>query len=128
MDHALTVRSDGARLANMRRLSLAPLLCATALLYACQARPLPPEKAQYAGHWRGGGVDLVIHPEGRAEYTKTQGKSTTEVSGPIGWQGDDFVVAVMVVKTKFDVQEPPHEVDGIWMMTVDGVELTRVER
>ncbi|MEM9453365.1 MAG: hypothetical protein AAGF11_04250 [Myxococcota bacterium] len=112
----------------MRRLASATLLFATVLLSACQPQPLPPDKAEYAGHWRGGGVDLVIYPEGRAEYTKQEGKGTIEVSGPVGWKGEDFVIAVMVVKTKFDVQQPPHEVDGIWMMTVDGIELTRVQQ
>ena len=112
----------------MRRLVSATLLSAVLLVSACQAQPLPPDKAEYAGHWRGGGVDLVIYPEGRIEYEKREGKGTVEVSGPIGWQGDNFVVAVMVVKTKFEVAAPPHQVDGVWMMTVNGIELTRVEQ
>ncbi|MCA9707335.1 MAG: hypothetical protein KDK70_15890 [Myxococcales bacterium] len=111
----------------MRRVASALVLLAALLPAACQqAQPLPPDKAQYAGHWRGGTVDLIIHPEGRVEYTRREGKGVVEVSGPVGWQGDDFVVAVMVVKTKFDVSEPPHEEDGLWVMTVDGVELTRI--
>ncbi len=93
---------------------------------ACSGQPLPADKADYAGHWRGGGIDLTIRAEGHVSYVKLQGKSKTEIEGPLqGWQGDDFVVGVMVVKTKFDVTEPPHEVDGIWTMTVDGVTLTR---
>jgi len=111
----------------MRRFVSTTLLCATLLLSACQAQPLPPDKAEYAGHWRGGGVDLVITAEGRADYTRREGKGTVEVSGPIGWKGDDFVIVVMVVKTAFDVSEPPHESHGIWQMTVDGVELTRID-
>jgi len=111
----------------MRRLASAVILSSVLLLSACgDPQPLPPDKANYAGHWRGGGVDLIIYPEGRVEYTKREGKGTVEVSGPIGWKGDDFVVAVMVVKTMFEVDEPPHEVDGVWMMTVRGIELTRV--
>ncbi len=111
----------------MWRLSSAVLLAAVLLISACKAQPLPPDKADYAGHWRAAGVDLVILPEGRVEYKKREGKGTVEVSGPIGFKGDDFVVAVMVVKTAFKVSEPPHEVDGEWKMTVDGIELTRVE-
>lgn len=111
----------------MGRLALVVLLCTFLLACGGGAKPLPADKADYAGHWRGGGIDLVIHPEGRVEYEKREGRSVEKVSGPVGWQGDDFVVAVMVVKTKFEVSDPPHQVDGIWTMTVNGVELTRVE-
>lgn len=105
------------------------MLSATLLVAACKGQPLPPDKADYAGRWRGGGIDLVISPEGRVEYVKQQGKGRTEISGPLqGWQGDSFVVGVMTVKTKFEVTEPPHEVDGAWKMTVDGVELIRSNR
>lgn len=112
----------------MRRLASATLLSAVLLLSACKGQPLPADKADYAGHWRGGTVNLVIYPEGRVEYVRQEGKSKVEISGPLqGFIDDDFVVGVMVVKTTFDVQEPPHEVDGIWVMNVDGVELTRIE-
>jgi hypothetical protein len=111
----------------MRRLLSATLLAAVLFTSACKGQPLPPDKAEFAGHWRGGGIDLVIRPDGYVTYEKAEGKGRVEVSGPLqGWIGNDFVVGVMVVKTTFKVNEPPHQVDGVWTMTVDGVPVTRV--
>jgi hypothetical protein len=111
----------------MRRFVSATLLSLVLFAAACKGKPLPPDKAEFAGHWRGGGIDLVIRPEGQVVYDKVEGKGHVQVSGPLqGWIGNDFVVGVMVVKTTFKVSEPPHQVDGVWTMTMDGVELTRV--
>jgi hypothetical protein len=113
----------------MRRLLSATLLSLVLFTSACKGQPLPADKAEFAGHWRGGGVDLVIRPEGHVTYEKVEGKGRVQVEGPLqGWKGNDFVVGVMVVKTTFKVSEPPHEVDGVWTMTMDGVQLTRVEQ
>ncbi|MBC8073857.1 MAG: hypothetical protein IAG13_36400 [Deltaproteobacteria bacterium] len=109
--------------------SRSPLLALAfaASLLGCKSRPLPAEKAEYAGHWRGGGIDLVITQDGGVSYNRIKGAGHVEINGPIkGFDGDDFVVGVMVVKTTFDVTAPPHEAGGAWKMTVDGVELTRV--
>ncbi len=111
----------------MRRLISATLLSLVLVASACKGQPLPADKAEFAGHWRGGGIDLVIQPEGHVSYEKSEGKGHVEVSGPLrGWVGNDFVVGVMVVKTTFKVNTAPHQVDGVWRMTMDGVELTRV--
>jgi len=111
-----------------RWLSLLCLGLLAGLLLACEAKPLGPEKADYAGHWRGDGVDLVIEAEGRVKFERKHGAGVVKISGPIAvWVEDDFVVGVMVQKTRFDVTEPPHEVDGRWRMTVDGVALVRDE-
>ncbi len=104
-----------------------PLLL-VAMLAACDAKPLPPEKADYAGHWRGEGVNLIIERSGEIQYRKMEGKGQVQISGPVAqWIDDDFVVGVMVMKTKFDVSEPPHKVGEVWSMTVDGVQLLRDE-
>lgn len=96
-----------------------------ALLSGC-ARPLPQDRQQYVGHWRGPGVDLHIHADGRLAYKRTQGSSSTSIDAPIQkFEGDDFIVGVGPIGTRFDVSRAPHEVDGVWTMTVDGVELFR---
>jgi hypothetical protein len=97
-----------------------------ALVGACSTEPLPADKADYAGHWRGDGIDLVISLDGRVEYRRTQGASKVEITGPIaGFDGADFIVGVMVMKTRFDVTAGPTDMGGYWSMTVDGTELTR---
>jgi hypothetical protein len=99
---------------------------ASLALAACTAKPLPADKAEYAGRWRGPGVTLEITPEGHAHYDRAEGKGRVQIDGPIkGFDGDDFVVGVMVVTTSFDVTVPPTEANGVWTMTVDGVVLTR---
>ena len=90
----------------MRRLLSATLLslalCLVLFATACKGQPLPADKAEFAGHWRGGGVDLVIRPEGHVTYEKAEGKGRVQVEGPLqGWIGNDFVVGVMVVKTNW---------------------------
>lgn len=105
---------------------LALLLASSLALTACDAGPLPADKQDYAGHWRGEGMDLIIETSGKVRFKRAKGKGQVEISGPIsGWYDEDFVVGVMVMKTKFDVAEPPKEVDGVWVMTVDGVLLAR---
>lgn len=100
-------------------------LCA-ALLVAC-AQPLPPDKANYAGEWKGGSISLVITPEGRAIYQRKEANLSKSLDAPLKeFKGDNFVVGVGFMSTEFVVTAPPHEDGGVWKMTVDGVELTRV--
>jgi hypothetical protein len=96
------------------------------LLAACSAQPLPPDKLDYAGHWRGDGIDLEITAEGQVHYRKNQGGGKVQIDGPVAsFDGDDIIVGVMVMKTRFDVTAPPTNMGSYWTMTVDGVELTR---
>ncbi|MEM7155641.1 MAG: hypothetical protein AAF799_22515 [Myxococcota bacterium] len=112
----------------MRSIAQAVLISCVLVLTACKGQPLPADKAEFAGHWVGPGMDLVIRPEGHVTYEKVEGKGRTSIEGPLqGWQDDDFIVGVMVVKTKFEVTETPRELDGEWTMVVNGVRLKRVE-
>jgi hypothetical protein len=105
-----------------RRLASLMLL----LHVGCSGQPLPADKAAYAGTWEGVGFELTITPDGGCSYRRQSGSGRTEVNGPIrGFEGDDFVVGLPLLHTTFDVTAPPHEVDGQWAMTVDGVELVR---
>jgi hypothetical protein len=104
------------------------LVAASLLLPACtKAEPLPSDKADYAGQWRGGGMDLLITADGGCAYKRVSGGGSTEVNGPIHhFDGDDFVVKVLFFETVFDVTVPPTETPEGWTMTVDGVALTRI--
>ena len=98
-----------------------------ALLSAC-AKPLPPERREYVGHWRGPGVELLIRGDGHIAYKRSSGGSSTSIEAPIqAFEGDDFTVGIGPLGTRFDVTAPPREIDGAWRMTVDGVELIRSE-
>ncbi len=109
----------------MRR-RLTALALATALLVGCKGQPLPPDKLDYAGHWSGSGIELVIGLDGGVAYERASGTGRVQITGPIqGFEGDDFVVGVMTIKTTFDVTVPPTQQQGTWTMTVDGVVLTR---
>ena len=104
-------------------------LCAcflvTLALAGC-AHPLPPDKAAYAGEWRGSGMWLLITQEGRVEYARTTGNAKTTVSGPIQqFEGNNFSVGVGFLSTTFVVSRPPNQDRGVWKMVVDDVELTR---
>ena len=111
----------------MSRTALAILALCALLLAAC-GEPLPQQKSEYAGDWRGERMRLVITPDGRCEYERQKaGGSSARISAPIQrFEGDNFVVGVGPFTTTFVVAKVPHIADGKWKMVVDGVELTRV--
>ncbi len=111
------------------KLKLAALgVAALVAVPACGGIPLPADKSSYAGHWTGENVDLRISPEGRVNYLRSNGSSNTKLNAPLQrFDGEDFVVGVWMITTTFDVTDPPHEVEGVWTMTVDGTVMTRVE-
>ena len=69
---------------------------------------------------------LLILKDGSVEYKRLKGGMTTSVSGPLKeFRGNDFVVGFAFFTTTFVVSKPPSENNGVWKMTVDGVELIR---
>lgn len=73
-------------------------------------------------------MSLEITSGERVEYERREGSATTILSAPLkAFDGDDFVAGVWFLTMSFDVQRPPHRQASGWNMTVDGVELTRVE-
>ena len=110
----------------MRAVRMTLVSLAMLALVAC-AKPLPTDKSNYAGEWRGGPISLLITPEGRAIYERKEGSLSKKIDAPVKeFKGDNFVVGVGFMATEFVVTVPPHEDGGVWKMTVDGVELTRV--
>jgi hypothetical protein len=95
------------------------------LLVSC-AKPLPAERADYDGVWRGGPMLLVILADGRVTYQRKEDNRSTTVNAPLKeFRGDNFVVGVGFMSTEFVVSSAPHEDAGTWLMTVDGVEVTK---
>ena len=108
----------------MRRPALT--LVTLCLLLAACAKPLPPDKAAYAGEWDAPTMTLLITPSGSVAYKRVEGNRSTSISAPLkAFVGNDFVIGVGPLDTTFKVSMPPHQDQGQWKMIVDGVELTR---
>jgi len=104
------------------------LVLAVALIAAGCGQPLPVDKTDYVGLWASQTPDMTlqIFQEGRVEYLRKEGNTRSSIKAPIqGFFGNDFEVGLGFIKTRFVVSVPPHQEDGVWKMTVDGVVLTR---
>jgi hypothetical protein len=100
---------------------------ACCLLLAGCAKPLPPDKLDYAGQWRSPTMSLLITESGNVHYRRVDGNNSKSINGPLqAFEGSNFVVGVGPIKTTFVVSMPPSDDGGTWTMTVDGVELARV--
>lgn len=96
------------------------------LLSGC-AEPLPEDRLNYVGEWQSNEMELLILADGSVAYSRMKKGVTTSINAPLKeFQGDNFVVGILFMTTTFNVSEPPHEENGEWIMTVDGVRLTRV--
>jgi len=103
------------------------LLLLLALLVAC-AEPVPAQHSDYIGHWRGDGMRLVIWSDGHADYDRVQGQNRVSIEGNAhSFSENGFRIGLGPLSADFEVQRKPHLADGRWRMTVDGVELTRVD-
>lgn len=98
---------------------------ALVLLVAC-SHPVPPDRAAYVGEWAGAGMELHIEHGGQVYYKRVTNHTSRTINMPLlRFEGANFVVGFGPFTTTFVVSVPPHESDGAWLMTVDGVELTR---
>ena len=106
------------------------ILAAALLSSSAQAAPVPvpPEKMAYVGDWQGKDMRIQLAKDGKVKYKRDQPNKQMDLSLDLqGFNGDNFDVGVFLVRSTFVVSKPPHRVGGKWKMTVDGVELTRVE-
>lgn len=112
--------------APLTLLRIACVLLLAALLSACGGPP-PMTRTAYVGEWVGKDMRLAIDAKGNVDYQRKKANGHSSISAPISkWEGDDFVVGVSVLSTRFVVSRPPSEKEGVWTMVVDGVELKRV--
>lgn len=111
----------------MRMLKAVFALLVVATLAAC-GKPLPADKAAYAGQWNGPKMEMLITADGRVDYKRenVDGNGNTSVKAPIKeFVGNNLVVGLGPMATTFVVSAPPHQDGEAWKMTVDGVELTK---
>jgi len=98
---------------------------AVLLLAAC-AKPLPPDKASYAGEWQSPAMYLLITKDGSLRYKRLKGGASVSVEAPIKeFQGNNIVAGVGPMATTFVVSKTPYQDGGKWKMVVDDEELTR---
>lgn len=101
-------------------------LAALLLLLAACAEPIPESRAEYVGHWQASNMRLTITAGGEVSYERRDGGVSRTINAPLqGFEGDNFVVGFGPFNTTFVVSRPPHLDNGLWKMTVDGVELVR---
>jgi hypothetical protein len=87
---------------------------------------VPADKKNYIGTWKSEEVFLDISENGSVDYKRTTDGSSTSINAPIQkFEGNNFIVGALGFNTTFIVSEVPHQEKGVWMMTVDGRELTR---
>ena len=105
---------------------VAVLALAAALVAAC-GQPVPADKAAYVGQWQAEHMTLRISADGRVDYRRVEGGSSTKISAPLqGFEGPHFDVGIGPFTTRFTVSSPPEDDgEGTLRMTVDGVPLTR---
>ena len=104
------------------------ILAACLLPLAAYADPVPAEKMRYVGDWQGKDMRLKLSKEGKVAYKRDQpGKNINLDIELKGFNGDNFDAGVSIMRSTFVVSKPPHRVGDKWKMTVDGVELTRVD-
>jgi hypothetical protein len=98
---------------------------AGALLVGC-TKPIPADKSDYVGHWIAPGMTLLITQGGQVEYKRVVNNVSTTINAPLkAFEGANLIVGVGPLSTTFVVSAIPHQEEGVWTMTVDGVVLTR---
>jgi hypothetical protein len=111
----------------MTRRAFFAIVLTSVMLAACSGIAVPADKARYVGQWKGLGMDLTITPDGGVDYKRVSGSGSASVTAPLqSFDGDDFIVGIWMFTTRFKVNKPPYQDDGMWKMIVEGVELTRI--
>jgi hypothetical protein len=115
----------------LRALLLASCLLLPQLSFA-EPKPVPADKAAYVGDWQGKNMRLHIFQNGQIDYNREQpGKHINVNIELVRFDGDNFDAGANLgfvnASSTFVVNKPPHKESGKWKMTVDGVELTKVE-
>jgi hypothetical protein len=115
----------------LRAILLASCLLAPQLSFA-DPKPVPAEKSAYVGDWQAKTMRLHIFQNGKVVYKREQpGKNISLDIELVRFNGDNFDAGVDMgfakASSTFVVNKPPHREGDKWKMTVDGVELTKVE-
>jgi len=106
----------------------AAVLAACLLPLAAFADPVPADRQAYVGDWQGKDMRIQMAKDGKIKYKRDRPGKKLDLSLELqGFDGDNFDVGFALVRSTFVVSKPPHREGDKWKMTVDGVELTRVD-
>lgn len=100
---------------------------------AAELEPAPREPARvdqtlYYGTWVGEGPTTLTVDASSVSWEHHSGSGHVSYNGTFaGISGQDIRVGVMVTEVTLVVADPPHQTGGTgpWVMTVEGVPLTR---
>ena len=111
---------------NSSAVPLSIVILAFALLVTACSNPVPEGKLNYVGEWRSKEMYLLILKDGTVSYKRLKGGGNVSINGPLKeFVGNNFVVGVAFLTTTFEVSQTPELINGVWKMTVDGVQLTK---
>ncbi|MEW6373059.1 MAG: hypothetical protein AB1584_19170 [Pseudomonadota bacterium] len=114
----------------MHSFRAAVLAAACLLSLAAHAAPVPvpADKLAYVGDWQGKDMRIQMAKDGKIKYKRDRPNKKMDLSVDLqGFNGDNFDIGWGFVRSTFVVSKPPHREGNQWKMTVDGVELTRVD-
>src|SRR5262249_18487762 len=100
---------------------------ATLFAAACGHAPVPSDKLDYVGAWKGADAILVIAPDGYVGYVNESGAGTEVRASIRSFQVSGFGVGRGPFGTTFTVSQAPHEVNGDWRMTLNEVGWQRID-
>ncbi len=93
--------------------------------YPMSGIALPPDKASYAGLWRGADRLISIAADGKVHYERHTGNESVTLDIPLQKIDDhEFTLGALFWGTTFKIDAPPHADGDVWKMTIDGVEMT----
>ncbi len=92
------------------------------------AKAMKTYQAKFVGTWEGDGMRLRIDEKGGVDYTRKSGAVNKSLTGASvkEFRRDSFDVSLVGIKTTFKIDKEPKEDKGVWTMTVDGANLTKV--
>jgi hypothetical protein len=112
---------------KLAKFSLLSLFFYTAISFAVPL-PVPVSKAAYIGDWQGKDTQLKISADGKIFYKRSTPEKQVNLSIDLAsFDGNNFVAGVGIIKSTFHVTKPPTKSGDKINMTVDGVELTKVD-
>lgn len=87
--------------------------------------PLSEDQYQYAGKWQtedGSWIEITKEGGGNCKVG-----STSVTGGSTKIEGNTLTIGLMGIGPSFNIDNPPAEVDGNWVMTLDGKDYTKIE-